>query len=108
MHALISLVRATRLIPHIPLNLLTEIMASLVNYVQNITSQITIWNESRHFVPNAKLKTRPKHGKGRVENNGLEEREPQTKLSVYSLNTKTRSDTTQSIAGYFLKDLSLW
>jgi len=70
-------------------------MASLVSYVQNITSsQITIWNESRHLAPNVQLKTRPKQGKGLVENNGLGERRPQTKLSVYSLNTKTRSDTT--------------
>lgn len=50
-----------------------------------------------------KLKTRPKQGEGRVENNGLGEGRPQTKHSVYSLNTKTRSDTTQNIAGYFRK-----
>jgi hypothetical protein len=38
-----------------------------------------------------------------LENNGSGEWRPQTKLSVYSLNTKTRSDTAQSIAGYFWK-----
>jgi len=48
-----------------------------------------------------KLKTRPKQGEGRVENNWIGERRQQTKLSAYSLNTKTRSDTAQSIAGYF-------
>lgn len=101
MHALISLVCATRTIPHIPLNLVTKIMASLVNYVQNITSQITIWNESRYLAPNVKLKTRPKQSEGRVENNGLGRgTRPHTKLSVHSLNTKTRCDTTQSTAGY--------
>ena len=78
-------------------------MASLVNYVQNITSQITIWNKRRYLTPNLKLKTRPKQGEGRVENNGLGGRRPQTKLSVYSLNTKTRSDPTQSMARYFWK-----
>jgi hypothetical protein len=50
-----------------------------------------------------KLKTRPKQGEGWVENNGLGEWRPQTKLSVYSLNKKTRRDTKQSIAGYFQK-----
>ena len=54
-----------------------------------------------YLSPNVRLNTRPKQGDDRLENNGLWERPAQTKLYVYSLNTKTRGDTTQSIAGYF-------
>jgi len=83
-------------------------MASLVNYVQNITSQITTWNESRYLALNVKLKTLPKQGEGRVENNGLVEWRPANKaLSLVTKYKNTQWHCTK-YSRLFLKDLSVW